>query len=126
MLANRFQIYFLYISALRIALACLYGGDYLISSSCPVSESMMNPLTVMSAGTRGWVLMVCTVLRTDSGVSLKPSSHWLRSMPHLRMVSSVSSFTPRAIISWWKWSKLMWQAPQWEWATTMISSTPSS
>ena len=33
------------------------------------------------------------------GVSLKPSNHWSRSMPHLRMVSSVSSVTPRAIIS---------------------------
>ena len=45
-----------------------------ISSKAPVSESMINPRTTMSLGTRGWVLMVSTVLRTDSGVSLKPSS----------------------------------------------------
>ena len=47
---------------------------YSISSNAPVSESMINPRTTMSLGTRGWVLMVSTVLRTDSGVSLKPSS----------------------------------------------------
>ena len=30
---------------------------------------------------------------------------WCRLMPHFWMVSSVSSVTPRAIISWWKWLK---------------------
>ena len=66
----------------------------------------------MSRGTRGWVLMVSTVRLTDVGVSLKPSNQWCRSMPHLSMVSRVSSATPRAVISWRKCSKLMWHAPQ--------------
>ena len=75
-----------------------------MSSNRPVSESMIKPRTMMSFGTRGWVLMVSTVFLTDVGVSLNPSSQASRSMPHLRMVSSVSSVTPLAIISWWKWS----------------------
>ncbi len=77
---------------------------HFISSNAPVSESIMNPLTIMSFGTSGWVLMVSTVFLTEVGVSLNPSNHWFKSMPHLRIVSSVSSVTPRAIISWWKWS----------------------
>ena len=47
---------------------------YRISSNAPVSESMMKPRTAMSFGTSGCVLMVSTVLRTDSGVSLNPSN----------------------------------------------------
>jgi len=49
----------------------------LISSNAPVSESIINPRTTMSLGTSGWVLMVSTVLRTDSGVSLNPSSQFI-------------------------------------------------
>ena len=48
--------------------------NYCISSSKPVTESMMNPLTTTSLGMSGWVLMVSTVLRTDVGVSLNPSN----------------------------------------------------
>ena len=59
------------------------GGYALISSNAPVSESMINPRTTISFGTSGWVLMVSTVFLTDVGVSLKPSNHWSRSMPHL-------------------------------------------
>ena len=56
------------------------GGDayccrYLISSSLPVTESMMKPRTTMPFGTSGCVLMVSTVRLTEVGVSLKPSSH---------------------------------------------------
>ena len=40
-------------------------ANYLTSSKAPVSESMINPRITMSLGTRGWVLMVSTVLRTD-------------------------------------------------------------
>ena len=58
---------------------CIITTNY-ISSNSPVSESMMNPLTVMSLGTRGWVFIVFTVFLTDSGVSLNPSSHWFRSV----------------------------------------------
>ena len=45
----------------------------------------------MSFGTSGWVLIVSTVLRTEVGVSLKPSNHWSRSMPHLRMVGGINA-----------------------------------
>ena len=45
----------------------------------------------MSFGTNGWVLMASTVLRTDSVVSLKPSNHWSRSMPHLRMAGGINA-----------------------------------
>ena len=47
---------------------------YSTSSIAPVSESMMNPLTTMSFGMSGWVLMVSTVFLTEVGVSLKPSN----------------------------------------------------
>lgn len=77
---------------------------YFTSSNAPVSESMMKPRTVTSLGTRGCVRIVSTVLRTLSSVSLKPSSQWFKSMPHLRMVSRVWSVTPLASISSWKWS----------------------
>ena len=59
---------------LRVPLIKISGGYALISSNAPVSESMINPRTTISLGTSGWVLMVSTVLRTDSGVSLKPSN----------------------------------------------------
>ena len=58
---------------------CIITTNY-ISSNSPVSESMMNPLTVMPLGTSGWVFIVFTVFLTDSGVSLNPSSHWFRSV----------------------------------------------
>ena len=48
--------------------------NYCISSSNPVTESIINPLTTTSLGMSGWVLMVLTVLRTEVGVSLNPSN----------------------------------------------------
>ena len=60
----------------------IHKAQFIISSNAPVSESIIKPLTTISFGTSGWVLMVSTVFLTDSGVSLKPSNQWCRSMPH--------------------------------------------
>ena len=52
--------------------------------SSPVTESIINPLTIISSGINGCSIIARTVPFTDFSVSSKPSSHAPKSTPQKR------------------------------------------
>ena len=87
---------------------------------------MMKPITRTWGGMTGWFATMSTLLRTASSVSPKPASHLSKSMPQCRANSMRSADTPRRSMFATISLPLMCCAPQFVWATIMMSSTPSS